>query len=167
MALGARITFSDDEKNPIDLLSFDYNLYVTYDAHLEDKAAGRIDGGEFSLLAYSKKVLKAFDFLTNEKTDLKGSITLGDAKKAGGDMRTIKFEKARITSFSESYSENSPPTMQFTLKAGKVDIDQLPFDFVGRESAGLSQPAEAEQYRLSGRVLLSPADRPGGAGAVQ
>jgi hypothetical protein len=130
MALGAQIIFSDDSDNPIDLLSFDYSLFAQFDAHTSDKAAGRIEGGEFSIVAYSSKILKPFEFLTNEKNNIEGTITIGDAKKTGENVRSIEFKEARITSFSESYNENSQPTMQFTLKADKVDIDQLPFDFI-------------------------------------
>jgi len=135
MAFGAKLKFSGEpDEKAINLLNVSYSLYYSYVPHTAESVVGNVGGGEFNCTAYSAKESLPFSYLSNNKT-FEGDITIGDAKVEGAFMRTITFKEAKVTYFSESFSENGILTVQFSFVADKVNIDQLPFDFVKQEAS--------------------------------
>ena len=125
MPTGSFLTIDSKEYN---LRSFSYSF--SKQIGLDGKTASRVMGGDISV---SVQTLKGDDkilglVLAQNKNDIKGKIAVMGTE---GEIRTIEFEQASISSYNESFNDVEG-TQNFTITAGKLRAQKIQFSLTGR-----------------------------------
>lgn len=106
-----------------DLRSLSYGF--TKQIGLDGKTASRVMGGDISV---SVQTLKGDDkilglVLAQNKSDIKGKIVVAGTE---GEVRTIEFEQASISSYNESFS-GVEGVQDFTISAARISAQKIQF----------------------------------------
>lgn len=123
MAIGSLLTIDSKEYA---LRSFSYSF--SKQIGMDGKTASAVSGGEISV---SVQTLKGDDkilslILAQNKNDIKGKIAVMGTE---GEVRTIEFEHASISSYSESFS-GVEGVQDFTITAGRISAQKIQFSLV-------------------------------------
>ena len=126
MPIGSFLTIDSKE---YDLRSFSYSF--TKQIGLDGKTASRVMGGDISV---SVQTLKGDDkilglILAQNKNDIKGRIAVMGTE---GEVRTIEFEQASISSYNESFV-GVEGTQTFTITAGLIRAQKKEFSLVPKQ----------------------------------
>ncbi|RYF46044.1 MAG: hypothetical protein EOO39_50320 [Cytophagaceae bacterium] len=126
MPIGTFLTIDAKEYN---LLSFSYGF--SKQIGMDGKTASRVMGGDISVAV---QTLKGDDkilglILAQNKNDIKGTITVTGPE---GEIRTIEFEYASISSFNESFS-GGQGMQSFTITAGKIRAQTKEFSLIPKQ----------------------------------
>lgn len=128
MPTGSFLTIDSKEYN---LRSFSYSF--SKQIGLDGKTASRVMGGDISV---SGQTLKGDDkilglVLAQNKNDIKGKITVMGAE---GEIRTIEFEQASISSYNESFNDVEG-TQSFTITAGIIRAQKKEFLMIPKQGS--------------------------------
>ncbi|GAB3644155.1 type VI secretion system tube protein TssD [Spirosoma arcticum] len=128
MAIGSVLTIDLKVYN---LLSFSYGF--TKQIGMDGKTSSRVMGGEINVLVQTfkgdDKVLELI--LAQNKNDIKGQIVVTGPE---GEVRTIEFENASISSYSESFS-GVEGTQSFTIFASRIKAQKREFSSIPKQSS--------------------------------
>ncbi|GAB4029243.1 type VI secretion system tube protein TssD [Spirosoma jeollabukense] len=120
MAIGSLLTIDSKEYS---LRSFSYSF--SKQIGMDGKTASAVSGGEISV---SVQTLRGDDkilglILAQNKNDIKGKIAVTSTE---GEVRTIEFEQASVSSYSESFS-GVEGVQDFTISAGRMSAQKMQF----------------------------------------
>jgi len=115
-------TLDIDQLKKLRVIDFSYNLRRDVDA--TGTATGAVVGGIIQITVESTSKTDILQWLTTGKL-VDGVIKIEDAQNPGADMKKIKFTKAFVIDYSESFHwQGSENIMQsFTISAKELDIE--------------------------------------------
>lgn len=115
-------TLDIDQQKDLRVVDFSYNLRRDIDS--TGTATGAVVGGVIQITVESTSKTDILQWLTTGKL-VDGAIKIEDAQNPGSNMKEIKFTKAFIVDYSESFHwQGSENIMQsFTISAKELEIN--------------------------------------------
>jgi hypothetical protein len=111
-----------DQLSDVRVIDFSYSL--SRDIDPTGRPSGLVRGGTINITVETTSKHELFDWMITNKT-VDGSLKIEDDLNPGADLKVIKFEKAFIIDYSESFHWQGTENMMqsFTISAKKIDID--------------------------------------------
>ena len=111
-----------DQLSDVRVIDFSYSL--SRDIDPTGRPSGLVRGGTINITVETTSKHELFDWMITNKT-VDGSLKIEDDLNPGSDLKVIKFEKAFIIDYSESFHWQGTENMMqsFTISAKKIDID--------------------------------------------